>query len=427
MSKDTVIEFGNPVKQMVQDHLTTFLRESAQKMLQVAIEAEVQGFIESYKTLALAEGQQRVVRNGYQPERSIQTGIGDVKVKLPRVRDREESEEKIQFHSQLIPKYMRRTATLEVFLPLLYLKGISTGDFMQVMEPILGHQARSISPSVISQLKAGWIEEYTVWQKEDLSSKRYVYWWVDGIYFTARMESEKTCLLVIVGADCQGKKELVGLMDGFRESKESWLELLNSLQRRGLKKGPELAVGDGALGFWGALQEIYSQTKQQRCWVHKTGNILDKLPKSQQPKSKSMLHDIYLAPTRKEATEAFNIFIENHQLKFPKATECLLKDREVLLAFYDFPAEHWQHIRTTNPIESTFATVRHRTKRSKNCFSRETILASVFKLCKEAEKRWKKLYGYKRLADVINLVKFIDGVPNEKNEDNLQQQNLEAA
>ena len=413
---------------MVQDSLTNFLRESAQKMLAMAIENEVNEFIKTHQHLTLSEGLQRVVRNGYQPERTIQTGIGSIALKLPRVRDRENVEEKIQFHTQLIPKYMRRTVTLDVMLPLLYLKGISTGEFTQVMEPMLGASAKSISAHVISRLKAEWLEDYKVWLKRDLSLKRYVYWWADGIYLTARMESEKTCMLVIVGADQDGKKELVGLVDGFRESKESWLELLNNLKQHGLTKGPELAIGDGALGFWGALQEAYPATKMQRCWVHKTANVLDKLPKSQQTRAKSMLHDIYLAPTRREAQQAFEVFLQTHQIKFAKATECLVKDKEILLNFYDFPAEHWQHIRTTNPIESTFATVRHRTKKSKNCFSRDTIIACVFKLCVEAEKRWKRLYGYKRLADIIRLVKFIDGIAESENNSNHQQQpNLKAA
>ena len=427
VSKSNVVNFKNPAKSIIEDYLTAFLKESAQKMLKAAIEAEVNEFLKGCKHLSLPAGQQRVVRNGYQPERIIQTGIGNIEIKLPRVRDREMAEEKIQFHSQLIPKYMRRTVTLEVMLPLLYLKGISTGDFTQVMEPLLGEKAKGLSPNVISRLKSDWLMEYKTWQGEDLSLKRYVYWWVDGIYLAARMESEKTCMLVIVGADKEGKKELVGLIDGFHESKQSWLELLNHLKQQGLSIGPECAVGDGALGFWGAVSEVYPGTSHQRCWVHKTANIVGKLPKSQQAKSKSMLQDIYLAPTKKEAYHAFDLFIQTHQLKFSKATECLIKDKEALLTFYNFPAEHWQHIRTTNPIESTFATVRHRTRKSKNCFSRDTIIACVFKLCKEAEKRWKRLYGYQRLADVINLVKFIDGLSEKKQNSKQEQQNVQAA
>jgi putative transposase len=423
MSKDNIVSYENPAAMVVQDQLTSFIREAAQKMLKIAIETEVSEFIKQHENLTLATGCPRVVRNGFLPERAIQTGIGGIKIKLPRIRDREGREEKITFQSYLIPKYMRRTATLDVMLPLLYLKGISTGDFPDVLTPMLGTGAKAVSPSVVGRLKASWVEEHESWRKLDLSQKRYVYWWVDGIYLKARMEDEKTCMLVIVGADEQGRKELVGFIDGFRESKESWLELLRDLQGRCLKTGPMLAVGDGGLGFWGALREIYPKSKQQRCWVHKTANVLDKLPKSLQAKAKTMLHDIYLSDTKKEAVVALNNFIKTHSLKHPKATQCLAKDEDTLLAFYDFPAEHWAHIRTTNPIESTFATVRHRTKKSKNCFSRDTIIASVFKLCKEAEKRWKRLYGHGRLADVIDLVKFTDGVREVKLEENNNKEN----
>ena len=419
MSKDTVISLENPV----QDVLTLFLRESAQKMLQLAVEQEVNEFIATYQGQRLEDGRQRVVKNGYLPERKIQTGIGSIEVKMPRVRDREPTEAKVHFSSYWLPKHLRRTATLDVWLPILYLKGISTGDFQTVLEPLLGKNAACLSPAVISRLKAGWLEEYQAFLKQDLSQRRYVYWWVDGIYLSARMEDEKTCMLVIIGADSSGKKELVGLIDGFRESKDSWLELLRDLKSRGLKRGPELAVGDGSLGFWGAVSECYPTTQWQRCWVHKTRNVLDKLPKALQAKAKAALHEIYLAQTQADAEKAYQQFIETYQLKYPKATACLEKDKEALLSFYQFPAEHWASIRTTNPIESTFATVRHRTVKSKGCFSRDTIMASVFKLIQEAEKRWKKLYGHQRLADVINLVKFVDGVPAKEQ----PQQNLEAA
>jgi len=412
MNKNNIVNIENPV----QDVLTTFLRESAQKMLQIAIEQEVDDFIATYKSRRLEDGRQRVVKNGYLPERGIHTGIGTIKVGVPRVRDRSIEEEKIVFNSWWIPRHMRRTATLDVWLPVLYLKGVSTGDFPRVLEPLLGKGASSISPSVISRLKSEWLDEYQLFLKRDLTGKRYVYWWVDGIYLSARMEADKTCMLVIIGADAQGNKELVGLIDGFRESKESWLELLQDLKLRGLEHGPELAIGDGSMGFWAALSEIYPKTQWQRCWVHKTCNILDKLPKTIQGRAKSQLHDIYLAPTNKDAEIAYNKFINSYQLKYPKAAECLAKDKKELLTFYSFPAEHWPSIRSTNVIESTFATVRHRTVKSKNCFSRDTIIASVFKLLQEAQKRWKKLYGHHRLADVVNLVKFVDGIQhNEKN------------
>jgi transposase-like protein len=411
MGKDKVIRIENPV----QDVLTVFLRESAQKMLQIAIEQEVTDFIEQHKIKRLEDGRQRVVKNGYLPERKIQSGIGAIEVKVPRVRDRERGVDKIQFSSYWLPKHMRKTATLDTWLPILYLKGISTGDFQAALEPLLGKDAAGLSPSVISRLKAQWLSDYQGFLKRDMSLKRYVYWWVDGIYLSARMETEKTCMLVIVGADSTGKKELVGLMDGFRESKESWVELLLSLKNRGLKQSPELAVGDGNLGFWGALSEVYPKTQKQRCWVHKTRNVLDKLPKSLQAKAKSALHDIYRSDTLANAQKAYKQFIDTYQLKYPKAVDCLEKDKDALLTFYSFPAEHWTSIRTTNPIESTFATVRHRTVKSKGCFSRDTIMASVFKLLMEAEKRWKNLYGQQRLADVINLVKFIDGIPEQTN------------
>jgi len=416
MNRNNVIDIKNPV----QDSLTEFLRDSAQKMLQVAIEHEVTEFIGQYQHHLLEDGRRRVVRNGYLPQRDIQTGIGSVEVKVPRVRDRQSSDHKVEFFPSWIPKYMRRTKTIDSLLPLLYLKGISTNDFKSALEPILGNDAANISPSVISRMKNSWFSEYQQFLQQDLSNKKYVYWWADGIYLQARMESEKSCILVIIGADENGKKELVGLVDGFRESKESWKSLLNDLVDRGLKIGPKLGVGDGSLGFWGALSEVYPDTKWQRCWVHKSRNVLDKLPKSLQEKAKSELHDIYLAPTYKQANKAYNKFIVNYGAKYPKVEACLEKDRDVLFNFYDFPAEHWQSIRTTNPIESTFATVRHRTSRSKGCFSRDTIIASVYKLIREAEKRWKKLYGHHRLADVINLVKFIDGVAGKTDDDHQQ-------
>lgn len=403
------------VKNLVEDGLTAFLKESAQKMLQIAIEQEVKGFIESYASQKIANGYRRVVRNGYLPEREIQTGIGGVSVKVPRVRDREPTDNRIMFYPSWIPKYMRRSKSIDTLLPLLYLKGISVNNFQAVLEPLLGQEAANISPGVISRMKASWYKEYQAFLKRDLSNKNYVYFWVDGIYLEARMENEKSCILVVIGVDQTGKKELVALSAGFRESKESWLDLLRDLKERGLKIGPKLAIGDGALGFWAALAEVYPHTQWQRCWVHKTRNVLDKLPKSLQAKAKSDLHEIYHSPTRKQAEKVFNKFIATYGPKYPKAAECLEKDRALLLNFYYYPAEHWQSIRTTNPIESAFATVRHRTKQSKGCFSRETIISSVFKLLKEAEKKWRKLHGHQRLAEVINLVKFIDGVCQKNN------------
>lgn len=399
-------------KNPAQDALTEFLRQAAQNVLQAAIEQEAHELLLKLKSEKLADNRLRVVKNGYLPERQIQTGIGDIAVKVPRIRDRAQTspDKAIKFYPSWIPKYMRRTATLDSLLPLLYLKGISTGDFQAALEPILGKDAANLSPSVISRMKASWLEEYKQFSNQDLSAKEYVYWWIDGIYLEARMEDAKSCILVIIGADKHGKKELIAMVDGFRESKLSWSNLLLDLKSRGLDSGPKLAIGDGALGFWGALAEIYPETKWQRCWVHKTRNILDKLPESLQSQAKSALHDIYNADTQANALKAYERFLAKYGLKYPKACECLKKDKDILLTFYSFPAEHWQSIRTTNPIESTFATVRHRTIKSKGCFSRDTIIASVYKLIREAEKRWKKLYGHARLADVINLVPFIDGI-----------------
>lgn len=428
MYKNNTIEFKNPATAVIEDQLTTFLRLQARNILMLAIESEVTDLLEKYADKTLENGQKRLVRNGYLPEREVQTGIGPISIQMPRVRDRSsEDEEKIRFCSNLVPKYMRRSATLDVFLPLLYLKGISTPDFQSTLSPLLGYQAKNLTPNVISRLKSGWIHDLKAWQKRSLADKHYVYFWVDGIYLSARMESDKTCLLVIVGADEHGNKELVAIEDGFRESKESWSALLRDLKARGLKAGPQLAVGDGALGFWGAVAEIFPETKTQRCWVHKTANVLDKLPKSLQAKAKSGLHDIYLAPTRKGAEKAWDEFVKAYQAKYPKAVNCLVKDKDELLRFYDFPAEHWVHLRTTNPIESTFSTVRHRTKRSRNCFSRETILACVFKLMLEAEKRWRPLNGKKRFAQLLRFEKFIDGIHHEEVEAKENQKISQAA
>lgn len=408
MSNNKVARFENPTKELVNDSLSDFLKESAQKMLKVAVEAEVNEFLVPYNTMCLSNGSKRVVRNGYLPEREIQTGIGNIKVSVPRVRDRNNNE--ISFSSNLIPQYMRRTKTIDVLLPLLYLKGISTKDFSSSFEPILGFNPKNISPNVISRLKEGWYDEYIKWRRRDLSDKKYVYFWADGIYLQARMESSKNCILVIIGADDVGNKEIVAIEDGFRESKESWSSLLLDLKKRGLTYAPKIAVGDGALGFWGALTEVYPATVHQRCWVHKTRNILNKLSKYQQEKAKEMIHEIYMAATKKESEIAWKKFVDIFSAKYPKVVECLVKDQKELLSFYDFPAEHWIHLRTTNPIESTFASVKHRSKKSKNCFSRRTVLASTFKLLLEAEKRWRPLRCKSRIAEVINLVKFIDGV-----------------
>lgn len=405
-SKDNVFELNSPA----QDMLTEIAREGAKRMLAAAMEQEVADFIQKYQSERLENGGQRIVRNGYLPERNIQTGIGDIAVKQPRARDKSNTDNKIIFSSKIIPPYMRRSATMNELLPILYLRGISTGDFQLALSPIFGDNAKNLSPNVISTLKSKWEQEYNQWHKRDLSLKHYVYMWADGIYLKARMEDAKDCVLVIIGVTDKGKKELIAIEDGYRESKESWQNLLRHLKSRGLTMPPKVATGDGALGFWAAISEEFPGTRHQRCWVHKTVNVLDKLPKSQHGKAKEALHEIWMAGTKEDANEAFDDFISNFSLKYPKATKCLNKDRDELLTFYDFPAEHWKPLRTTNPIESTFATVRHRTKRAKGCFSRKTILTMVFKLCQSAQDRWIRLNGFSRLADVIRGVKFVDGI-----------------
>jgi len=393
------------------DPLTEVLRNGARALLTQAVEAEVVALLGSHADKLTDDGRQRLVRHGYLPERDIMTGIGAVTVRCPRVRDRVgEGSGRIRFSSAILPPYARRSKSLEVLIPVLYLKGISTGDFEEALVALLGKEAGGLSASTVGRLKDAWSEEHARWSRRDLSAKRYVYFWVDGIHVQARMEDDAQCLLVIIGATPEGKKELVGLIDGVRESTQSWKELLLDLKRRGLSIGPELAVADGALGFWKAVEEVWPKTRGQRCWVHKTANVLNKLPKSQQPKAKRALQEIWMAETRKDALAAFDAFVETWGIKYDKAVECLTKDRDALLAFYDFPAEHWKHLRTTNVIESSFATVRHRTVRSKGCLSNKTALAMIFKLAEAAEKSWRRLNGHNQLPKLILGVKFADGI-----------------
>jgi len=376
-------------------------------LLAQAVEAEVESHIVTHSDLTDDQGRRRIVRHGYLPEREIQTGIGAVRVKAPRVRDRSG---RIRFTSSILPRYLRRTRSVEELLPWLYLKGISTGDFNEALAALLGPDAPGLTASTIGRLKAVWWEEYEAWRRRDLSARRYVYFWADGVYFTPRMDHDKQCVLVIVAADAKGNKDIVGLVDGYRESAQSWRELLLDLKRRGLKIGPELAVGDGALGFWKALREVYGETREQRCWVHKTINVLNQMPKSLQARAKGHIQDIWMAETKVDAEAAFDFFVQAYGAKYDKAVERLVKDRDRLLAFYDFPAEHWKHIRTTNPIESTFATVRFRTVKTKGCLSRKTALAMTFKLILSAKRKWRKLNGSDQFADVIEGVPFKDGI-----------------
>ena len=395
-----------------QDVLTGLLREGAQRLLAQAVEAEVAGYIEAHGDLRDAQGHRLVVRNGRKDERELQTGVGPVKVRQPRVDDRriDENGERMRFTSSILPPYLRRTKSIEELIPWLYLKGISTGDFSEALAALLGQNAPGLSASTVVRLKEVWQRDYAAWSKRSLANKRYVYVWVDGIHFNVRLEEGRQCILIVMGATPEGKKELVAVADGYRESEQSWRELLLDLKARGLTEAPKLAIGDGALGFWAALRKVFGETREQRCWVHKTANVLNNLPKGKQGKAKGMLHDIWMAETKAEAERAFEKFIETFQAKYPKAAECLTKDREVLLTFYDFPAEHWMHLRTTNPIESTFATVRLRTRRTKGCGSRIATLTMVFRLTQCAEKHWRALNGSLLLEDLIRGVQFVDGL-----------------
>jgi putative transposase len=409
--EDSVVEYRNPgIGLPVADPLTEVLRSGARELLQQAVEAEVAEFVARHRELKDERQRQRVVRNGYRPERTIQTGIGEVAVQGPRARDRQGE---LKFHSSILPAYLRRTRSIEELLPWLYLKGLSTGDFSEALAALLGKGAAGLSAATISRLKEMWKGEYERWSKRELSGKNFVYIWVDGVHFGVRLEDASQCILVVIGATTDGKKELLAMSDGYRESADSWKELLLDLKQRGLTIDPKIAIGDGALGFWKALPQVFGNTRQQRCWVHKTANVLNKLPKGQQGKAKAALHEIWMAESRAAADQAFDHFLSTYQTKYAKAAECLAKDRDHLLTFYDFPAEHWRHIRTSNPIESTFATVRLRTAKTRGCVSRAGILAMVFKLSKSAEQRWQKLKGAARLAQVIEGVRFKDGLQEE--------------
>ena len=411
MSKSTIVPFRVP-SEFSPDPLTEVLQSGARDLLCAAIEAEVSSFLSAHAELLDDQGRQRLVRHGHLPEREVMTGIGKVSVSVPRVRDRgaKNPNEKMRFRSSLVPPYLRKSKSVEELLPWLYLKGISTGDFGEALGAILGPGAEGLSPSTIARLKGDWWEEYKVWCKRDLSTKRYAYIWADGVYFTPRLDGDRQCLLVVIGADEYGEKDVLAVSDGYRENAESWRDLLTDLKERGLSMPPELAIGDGALGFWTALRDVFPTTREQRCWVHKVANVLGAMPKSLHEKAKSDLQDIWMAETKQEAEKAFDLFEKTYGLKYERAVAKLLKDRDELLAFYDFPAEHWKHIRTTNPIESVFATVRNRTRKTKGCLNRKTALAMVFRLMMSAKKKWRKLSAPSRLPEVISGVDFKDGI-----------------
>lgn len=396
---------------VVHGTIESIARDAARRALQKAIEDEVGEYIEGHKQSLDARGHRLVVRNGHKPARTILTGVGPIELKQPRVDDRRTDENGVRFRftSKILPPYLRKTKVIEELVPWLYLKGISTNDMSDALIH-LGFDGSGLSAASVVRMKELWGDEYCHWNKRDLTGKRYVYIWADGLYFGCRLSDDRPCVLVIMGATEDGRKELIAICDGMRESEQSWTEILLDCKGRGLAEAPMLAVGDGALGFWAALSKVFPSTRHQRCWVHKTANILNKLPKSQQVQAKKMLHEIWLSATREEAFKAFDLFVRSYQAKYPKAVECLLKDREQLLAFYDFPAEHWSHLRTTNPIESTFATVELRTYRTKGPGSREAGLAMVFKLAQQAQRRWRRLNGSALLSDVITGIQFVDGV-----------------
>ena len=409
-SDSTVVPLCQPEE--MEDPLTAVLRNGARRLLAQAVEAEAEAFLATMKAMRLPDGRERVVRHGLGPERLVQTGIGPGPVRRVKLRDRGAGPEgeRIRFTSALLPRWARRTPSLDALLPVLYLRGVSMGDFQEALGALLGRDAPNLSPAVIARLRDAWQADYLRWQRRDLAARHYVYLWADGVYLQARMEPQAECMLVLIGATPEGKKELVGFQVGLRESAQSWRELLVDLKARGLAIAPELATGDGALGFWKALEAVFPTTRHQRCWVHKTVNVLDKLPKSVQPAAKQDLREIWQAPDRATAEAAIATFAEKYAAKYEKAVTCLTKDRDALLTFYDFPAEHWDHLRTSNPIESVFATVRHRTVRTKGALSQDTARLMVFKLVMAAAKTWRRLKGENQLPKVIQGVTFKNGV-----------------
>lgn len=405
MSKHNVVHFAS--RELFTDSLTELLRQGAHQLIQQAVEVELDEFMARFKDRLLDNGLAAVVRNGYLPERDIQTGIGPVKVKIPKVRSKDGKP--VTFRSALVPPYVRKSRSVEAALPWLYLKGISSGEMEAALEVLVGPDAKGMSASTVSRLKQIWAKEYRDWRSTPLDKDQWVYLWADGVYSGLRAEDAKLCALVIIGVNERGEKRFLAIEDGVRESTQSWREVLLQLKERGMA-APRLAVGDGAMGFWAAMEEVFSETRHQRCWLHKTMNVLNCVPRSLQPKVKQALHDIWQAETRDEAEKAFELFLKTYEPKYPKAALCLQKDREELMAFYDFPAQHWQSLRTTNPVESTFGTIRHRTKRSKGCLTRDGMLHMMYKLAMCAQKNWRRQRGFDYLAKVITGVKFKDGL-----------------
>ena len=402
-----------------EDALTSLIRDGARRVLAAALEAEVEEHIEQFRSAVDDKGKRRVVRNGHLPEREIQTGAGKLAIKQPRVRVKGEVDEQLKFQSRLIPPYLRKAKDIEELIPWLYLRGISTNDMEGALSSLLGVDVIGLSPTSIVRCKKIWEEEFCSWEKRSLENKRYAYVWADGVYFNVRLTGERACVLVVIGATADGKKEVLAIHDGVRESEQSWTEVLERLKSQGLENDPLLAVGDGALGFWKAVSKIWPTTRHQRCWSHKSMNVLNKLPKSSQAPAKKILQDIWMAETHEDASKACDLFVSSYSAKFPRAVECLSKDRKEMLAFYDFPAEHWRHLRTSNPIESMFATVRQRTSKTKGGGSRNATLSMVFKLAMSAQDRWRRLNGSEHLGALIEGVQFKDGIKSDqaKNDD----------
>lgn len=410
MNKNHTVTLKSNPEDLTKQPLDEILRQGAQELLAKALDVEVNLHVERYQYMIDEQMRRLVVRNGYHEARKIVTGAGPVEVKVPRVDDRVLQDEP-RFMSHLVPPYLRKTKNMEELLPVLYLKGISTGDFQEALEHILGKNAVGLSAQTICRLKEIWQKEYEIWAKRDLSSVEYVYWWADGIHFNVRLGDDKRmCILVILGARRDGTKEIVAVVDGFRESKEHWGSILRDLKRRGLKQGPKLVIGDGALGLWAAVAEEFMDSDHQLCWVHKIRNVLDKLPDSLQEKAKDMLENIQIAPTKMDANVAFDVFIEEFEAKYPKAVDSLRNHRQELMTFYNYPAEHWRHIRTTNVVESPFSAVRLRTNKTKGCGSRIATLTMVFKLLESAQKRWQRIHGYAKAEDIWAGIKYEDGI-----------------
>ncbi|MFT6121229.1 MAG: transposase-like protein [Yoonia sp.] len=405
METTNIVDFAR--RAGITDALTELLRTGAQKLIATAVEAELESYLAQFASARTEVGHAAVVRNGHHPARPFQTGIGPVSVRIPKVRSK--TGQPVTFHSALVPPYVRRTKTLEAALPWLYLKGISSGEMGAALKVLLGPDATGLSANTVSRLKQDWAKEYAHWNIPPLDDEPIVYIWADGVHSGLRGESDKFWALVIIGVAARGKKRFLAMEDGVRESTQSWREVLLNLESRGMN-APRLAIGDGPMGFWTAMDEVYPETRHQRCWQHKTMNVLNCLPKLSQPKAKAALHDIWQAETKVDAEKAFDLFIKTYAPKYPKAALCLQKDRTELMAFFDFPAQNWQSIRTSNPIESAFATIRHRTKRSKGCLSRDGMLHMIFKLGQCAEQNWRKLRGFDYLAKVITGVTFKDRI-----------------